>query len=261
MKPRLAAAVLAIAWTLAASEDVLRDEDVVRMELRGDSDTRIIETIRAARTAFDLSDEMLAELRIAGISDAVLRAMRERQTELDGLAAGAVAESAVAVEAPPNARTVRLTGVGGVDKIPFPAEVPDSVAERMELGSAPDDRVVKRSAWFAMCTTATHVPDHWRSRSPLGRDFAAAPRHEILAFAPAEGPVLALPAVLEIALDPGQTHTLVVGAALEIAERWRIVSASVPFEVPADSGSAVASFEIAPPARGTDLTFRKLDGR
>jgi len=98
------------------------------------------------------------------------------------------------------------------------------------------------------CRTADHVPDHWRSKSPLGRDFARVPRHRILVFVSGaeKSPAsklrnkltklvmapgardsiedlqvlsLAIPDHLSVELEAGVVHDLALGIALRIGDR------------------------------------------
>src|SRR4030095_4875837 len=80
-------------------------------------------------------------------------------------------------------------------------------------------------AFYAACLRATHVPDHWRAESPLGRDFATMPRHQMLLFLPldahADKTITAeLPPSIDVPLDPSDTHDLDVGIAVRIGERY-----------------------------------------
>ncbi len=61
----------------ADGTSVLTNADVVRMLKSGFSDSAVIAVIQKARTRFDLSSASLAELRYAGVSDAVIVAMLE----------------------------------------------------------------------------------------------------------------------------------------------------------------------------------------
>jgi hypothetical protein len=62
----------------AESATTMTDEDVVRLHVSGVDPQRIVERIDASEPAFDLSDEMLAELRAAGLPELLIRAMLDR---------------------------------------------------------------------------------------------------------------------------------------------------------------------------------------
>jgi hypothetical protein len=94
-------------------------------------------------------------------------------------------------------------------------------------------------AIFVICRSATHVPDQWRTRSPLGRDFVMTPRHKMLAFVAGatvedrgDGPegallTLEIPPVIEVELAPDEPHDIVVGVAIRAGGRYyRFASAT-----------------------------------
>jgi len=240
----------------AAAEPPMRNEDVVRLLVAGATPAAVIERIRAREVEFDLADEMLEELRIAGVPNEVVAAMRERQaaTHPAAPAAGA-APSDDATTAPGAAdpevdatagRVVRVSvafrGQEGADTIAprLPAAVADDLARQLEIGPEPEARRVGAAAWVIACVEPTHVPDRWRSQSPLGRDFLFAPRHRILAFvesvsdptdagsAPPEtfGPrdrvAVDLSGRFE-ATASGTGHRFVVGVAVMVGERWYLL--------------------------------------
>ena len=85
----------------------MTDEDVVRLYVSGVDPESIIERIRAAEVAFDISDEMLEELRAAGLPGELIQAMVERQRALDD--ERAPPEEAEQTDSPPAPRlSVRL---------------------------------------------------------------------------------------------------------------------------------------------------------
>lgn len=262
----LAAALLAFCagFALAGSgrsaDDPLRLEDVVRLHVAGTSAVKIEEQIRAAAVDFDLADEMLEELRLAGIPPRVIAAMQQRQLELHP---PAVATSA-AEEAPADSLSVRFAIDRGDAAAPLPLRalnvLGDDTVRSLQLPQGTvrfDDLAI-----YVTCLTATHVPDHWRTESPLGRDFVSMARHRMLAFVPgakpdeaylaehrklrerlrrlerSDGPdspaamvvlALELPQSVEIVLEPGASHDLSVGLAIRVADRWyRLASHDLP---------------------------------
>ena len=254
----VAAAVIAAAVAVFAAEQTparpLRNDDVVRLLVAGVPSAEIIARFRSAETAFDLSDEMKQELRLAGVPDAVLSAMSARQAEVDRARAAAKPPDA-ATPAPPAegkaalAVTVRSApGGGAAAELVFPARLDDATAKALQVGPSEDDRSVTDLAVFLACRTQDHVPDQWRTKSPLGRDFVSAPRHQILDFklgasrvpaskAPAgskppspplgrpPGPepellVLKLPVELRADVETGIAHDLIVGVAAQVGGRF-----------------------------------------
>ena len=89
MLNRRAILLAAIAITLSAiapalaADAPLTDEDIVRLFVQGQSKAELVKTIGSSDVDFDLSEEMLEELRIAGIPAVVLEAMRKRQAEME----------------------------------------------------------------------------------------------------------------------------------------------------------------------------------
>lgn len=244
----LVLAVVALVAAVAADHGpAMRNEDVVRMLVAGHSTAEVLEAIRTRPPGFELSDEMLTELRLAGVSDAVIAAMRERQRESDSAATPSPASPSPS----PVVRVVLRATRGpeapdGRRAILFPSAPEPPVRARFGLG----DGGVTDLALFLACTTATHVPDHWRAASPLGRDFVSAPRHGILTFRPGaprgEDGLLRLPVpdALESESPEAGPHDLLVGVAAEVDGRW-IALASVAIAEPAASaGDAALAVEV-----------------
>jgi hypothetical protein len=212
----------------------------------------VIAAIRSADVAFDLSDEMTQELRLAGVPADVLTAMAARQAEVDRAKPPANPPEA-ASETPAGAKTTIVvtlrsdTARGGEKSLLFPQHLDDQTARTLQLGTSAEERTVTDLAVFLACRTADHVPDQWRSRSPLGRDFVSVARHQILDFRPEAGhlpawkapagwnppaprgePGVAKPDLLSLALpvelrgevEPGVAHDLVVGIAIRVGDRF-----------------------------------------
>ncbi len=255
----LAAVVLAAALLAAAAEGPapprpLRNDDVVRLLVGGVPPAEVIARIRAADAAFDLSDDMKQELRLAGVPAEVLSAMVARQAELSR--ARAAATPAETAAPPPSAEgkrpmvvSVRSGAAGEAGKqIVFPTRLDDAAAKALQVGRTEDERRVSDVAVFLACRTQDHVPDQWRSKSPLGRDFVSVPRHQMLDFKPGASPtkaskapagrkppsrpdgrpagpepellVLPLPVELRGEVEPGIVHDLVVGVAVQVGDRF-----------------------------------------
>jgi len=209
----------------------MTDEEVVRMFVAGLTTDEIIGEIERRRPDFDLSPEMLEELRRVRIPEAVLQTMIARQAEKRreeqaGLDIEEVASHPrLLIRLNPDVDESKTVSVKrGID--------PQFAAE-WELGNAPEDRVFDDLALFVACLTGDHVPDQWRSKSPLGRDFfSPMPRHELLVFlstAPGEGDdgqdgrrvTLALPPTIEVPLEAGESHDLMIGLALQVSGQYR----------------------------------------
>lgn len=242
---------------LSAAQDgqaPLRDEDVVRLLVSGTPVGELIERVRSSTVDFDLSEEMQVELRRAGVPEELLRAMIERQAELHPPEPA----PAPAAEARPGPiLRVRLNpDWEPKEEQPRPLlRVLDAVGpEAVEaLRLRPHERQIRDLAIVLACRTATHVPDHWRNQTPLGRDFTAAPRHRVLAFlagaekgkagtlrrslsklalvpgerdsAPELGVLeLAVPEQIEVELSAGEAHDLTLGVAVQIDERYLLVA-------------------------------------
>jgi len=271
-------------------EPPLTDEDVVRLHVAGTPEERILERIRGSRVEFDLSDEMLRELRAAGLPEALIRAMVERQRELD-------AERAVPAgpePAPPAAGPVLVVRLNPdwkpKDERPRPLlSVLDAIDPRLYeqlrlRGSEPRFTDV---AIVLACRTADHVPDQWRSKTPLGRDFINTPRHRLLAFLP--GAVrqeagrlrefasrmaavpgerealpelglleLEIPPAIEVELEPGVVHDLTLGIALQAEDRYYLIASDSwdGFLMPESGASIDAEIEDGRGRDPLDLKVR-----
>ena len=203
----------------AGDSSPMRNEHVVQMLVGGQSVAAVLAAIEKRPPDFDVSPEMIEELRLAGVPAEVIEAMRRRQ----------------AAVAPPEPAPAEPAATPSLVRLRVSLE-----PGKLELGTALTDpqrralEIVDRTAQvedlavFLGCTTATHVPDHWRSQSPLGRDFGGIPRHQMLAFQPGAtrdgaSVVLTLPAALEAQVEPG-THDLWIGVAARIGGTYRTLS-------------------------------------
>jgi hypothetical protein len=239
----LAVALLSV---VIGAEAPMRTEDVVRMLVSGATTEETVEAIRARDVDFDLSEEMLDELRAAGVPDAVIEAMRERQVELHP------APASETLEAEPESDRTELPAVvfelvpvgdGGDEDgetLHFPGSLPPAIVAALEVGDGSEPAEVESVAVFVACRTAYHVPDYWRSKSPLGRDFLSMPRHRMLVFLrgservprgevtgriatvtdAAEFLRLELPSTVESPLALDEPHDLMVGLAVEVGGRF-----------------------------------------
>lgn len=159
-------------------EAPLTNEDIVRLVMTGTDEKAIADLIAERRVDFDLDTEMIAELRTAGVGEAVLEAMRRRQAamprpRLDPLPPpdrGTTGTLLVSFAAPPAGEDKAEHSLIAAKTIPKGAPVPRD----LEVGLVDD------LALAVICTTSHHVPDHWDTRSAL----EGAPRHALLLFAP-----------------------------------------------------------------------------
>lgn len=217
MRRVVAALALAALAALAATAAPLTNEDIVRMVAAGTAEAEILEAIHAQPEAFDLADDMVDELKLAGVSAAIVAAMRQRR-----------AESAPPV--PPVTRLRRghaplVLILTGTRTLRVPAWADEDAKARLQLPKENEQREVKDLAVFLACTAPEHIPDLWRSKTPLGRDMVSVSRHEMLAFVAGDTPAgktprLALPARIETEVDDTDPHDLVLGVAARIGDRW-----------------------------------------
>lgn len=226
----------------------LTAEDIVRGFVAGQSASQLIELIERSAVDFDLSPDMLQEFRAAGLPGGVIEAMQRRQREQDALAQPPDAD--LPHDAPPSI-TVLLNKDAAEDDsrvLRFPDLIPPELHAELGLGS--EVRHFTDAAIFLACTTDRHVPDQWRSKTPLGRDFVKTPRHRLLAWssgarrmdagklAEALGKLAQTPdrgelGILELDVppqlagepQPGDTHDLILGIALEAGGRFWLIKA------------------------------------
>jgi len=233
---RVAAAtvLLALVFTGLPAETeltaVMTDEDVVLMFVQGLSADDLIAEIVRREPDFDVSPEMLDELRSAGLPASVIEAMVRRQHETEP---APVAEEVPEETAGPPVLRILLDPDRPADDRPvltLPVAVHPALASEWRLDDAPESRVFADIAIYLACRTPEHVPDHWRSHSPLGRDFDSMPRHRLIEFVAGARKVgeknkarleLDVPASIEFVLDPGVPHDLLLGVAVQVAGRYR----------------------------------------
>lgn len=273
------AAVALLLWAAAvvAEEPPLTDEDIVRLFVSGSGTQELCALIRASAVEFDLSPEMLEELRFAGLPDEVIRAMVERQAQQDETESperAAEADDAGTVQ--PRLRVVinpKKERTGEPQALRMLDAIEPRVVEAWQLG--PQVRQFTGLALFLTCRTADHVPDHWRSRSPLGRDFRSARRHRVLLFLPEASRVpagkfreqmsklallpgereslpdlgvleLEIPLSMEVELAPGTVHDLTLGIAVQAGGRYYVaVSDDLDAVVVAETGAEIEA-EVTP---------------
>jgi hypothetical protein len=279
------AATAAESPVLAPAAKPLRNDDVVRMLVAGRSVAGVIAAIRAADAQFDLSDEMAEELRLAGVPSGVIAAMAARQREIDKTRPRAAAAPEPVV--PGKVAVVVTLSAGGAVKLEIPGRLGGDSAKALQLGMSDEERTVTDVALFLACRTPDHVPDQWRSESPLGRDFVSAARHRMLGFHPGaakpsgkarddgkskggergradrEPPswILDLPIDLRADVEPGTIHDLAVGIAIRVGDRYlEIAEARKDGFVPEEGGVPLrATVSLATGKERGALTIR-FDG-
>jgi hypothetical protein len=266
--------LLLVISTVGGDEPVT-NQRVVQLLLTGTPVDEVVRLIASSPVAFDLSDEMLREMKLAGVPEAVITAMKERQLEQDGPPDEPDEEEAAEETLAPNVFVDLAPGSDGPSVVLFPGFLPDEVAAQLELRGSGKPVEVTDVAVFLACRTATHVPDQWRSKTPLGRDFVSVPRHKILAFHPGareatdedlgqelsdirtasreRGETLAilaldLPAELRANVGGGDDHALVLGLAIQAKGRFlRIDSAEVSARVPVEGETRLAGSFVRDP--------------
>lgn len=235
----------AIAMLLALIATPLTEEEVVRMFAAGQPTAVILDEIGRRPQHFVLDGEILEELRAAGLPPQIIEAMRARKAEAESGARSTAAtpEASQEARAPlhillnPERRPGKPERLLGAGKVGF--ELGRALGlEPALVGSDFEDLAI-----VLACLSPTHVPDHWRSTSPLGRDFGRMPRHEVLSFHAGALRVehtleLEIPASLEALLDPGAAHDLLLGVAAQIGGRFYLLDHDVwkdvlPRQVPA----------------------------
>jgi hypothetical protein len=256
----------------------LSESDVVRMLAAGESEDAILRVLHERPVSFDLSDEMLVELKRAGVSERLLTAMTARQIEMQAKPPLTIDE-VIAEAAPGHAVvTIAFEPGDGDAALYLPTVAGKDLAERLQLQALPEDRRISDLALFVACRTKAHVPGLWRSSSPLGRDFVSMPPHQILAFEsgarrvareevpegiraahPAEAPPewlrFDVPREIQAQVATASTHDLLVGIAALVGDHYLAlalekaneVSASSALRIPAavrDGGGHGQPFEI-----------------
>ena len=226
-----AAALLLVSLGPAVTRDPeppMAEEEVVRRYVTGESVEAIVRDIERRDAQFDLSSEMLEELRLAGLPEALIEAMRERQAKQEPAVADAAEAQAAALA--PQLRVTLSRENGGSSEVSIGKHVDPRLAEEWNLGNAPEDGVFADLALYLVCRTQDHVPDHWRNKSPLGRDFFSMPRHRMLAFVAGSSNAgqegggsrvrLELPPAIEVDLKPDVAHDLTLGLAVQVGGRY-----------------------------------------
>lgn len=257
-------AALVVAASVAVSP--LTNEDVVRWVAAGKPQSEILQEVAARPAAYDLSDEMLSELRLVGVPEAVIAAMRARQAET-------APPSPPPAERPARGKVRLRVAFAETRKLSVPKRASESLAEKLRLPSGEEARTVHDLAVFLACVTPEHVPDQWRTKSPLGRDIEGMPRHEMLLFVPGDtpdqgAPSVTVPARIEADVDDLEPHDLVLGVAARIGDRWRVLAIAKRAKAKIEAGTPplagrmagagipfLFKVELASPQRASDTSL------
>lgn len=223
---------------VTATAGPLTNEDIVRMVAAGTAESAIVAAIAARDETFDVSDDMVDELTLAGVSAPILAAMKRRH--------GQNAPVAPPKDRPALSRLPLIvtlsTRVAGFRTLKAPAFADEDLKTRLLLPKDNDRRAVKDLAIFLACESPEHIPDLWRSKTPLGRDMVSVVRHQMLAFVPGESPQgsaprLAVPARIEADVDGTEPHDIVLGLAALIGDRWMQLASARASKVTTSVGS------------------------
>jgi hypothetical protein len=236
----------------------MTNEDIVRLVVNGTSEAAILREIARRPPLFDLEPGVVTELENVGVGRGIIEAMRRRMLEAGPPpAAGAAAPSGAATTEDQGAVILKFAPA---PKGAAPPEVFAIMARPKNAPRADDGEVGLTSelALVLICTTSTHVPDHWDTRTPL----VGAPRHEMLLFRPGsrtrkergfELLVLDRTDPEPITLPAGR-HAFVAGlAGRQGSGDWRLISSDgETAEVPA-GGSVTLALDARSVLRGNKM--------
>ncbi len=207
--------------------EALVNEDIVRQVMIGTPEAAILALIAERPADFDLSPDVEAELRRAGVGERILEAMRRRQAAMPrsgpppaaAPGPGAVGMLEIVFAPEPEAGKPSEASIIAIRRLPAKLQRRGGleVAETTDMALA------------VLCVTGDHVPDHWPSRTPITQG----PRHELLLFRPGSAPdktkgfeILYLTHEDAYRIDlPEGSHDLVVGVAGRQAGSgdWRLL--------------------------------------
>jgi len=247
----LALALCASPQALPSEPPPLDNEAIVKMVVKGVPETQVLRAIDSAGSvAFDLDPDVVRELKAAGVSERIVEAMRRRQREDHPLPAEPQAASV-----PSGTLRLRLSGGKPEEKKDEkkeekskPQPVVFEVIRKTPRWAANEMGMLQRTevedlAFFTVCTTPQHVPDHWQDRTEL-KDFV---RHEKLLFRAGSRPgkshgfevlSLDLPDSLDVPIPEG-THRVVVGVAAKTGPDWHVLGSAERRDLAVSSGGVV----------------------
>lgn len=231
------------------AEGGLTTEDVVREFATGAPVAELIDRIMISEVDFDLSDEVVAELRSAGLPEELLKAMSLRQAQQETAREGVPGPAMLWV-------SFNADWQPATKDPPPPLRVNDrltqAMAEHFGLENPSKKNRITDLALYLVCRTPGHAQEDWRELSPLGEDRITMPAHRLLWFHGGAKRVrlanysdnrylekdrrsvpdrddrvakgwcleLEIPATVEIPLLPGVEHDLSLGLALKIDGRY-----------------------------------------
>jgi hypothetical protein len=243
----LLALALCASQVLPSDSPPLNNEAIVKMVVKGVPEAQILRAINSADSvAFDLDPDIVHELKAAGVSDRIVEAMRKRQREENPPPA-----EPQAVSVPSGTLRLRLSGAKPDEKKEEkskPQPVVFEVIRKTPRWAANEMGMLQRTevedlAFFTVCTTPQHVPDHWQDRTEL-KDFV---RHEKLLFRAGSRPgkshgfevlSLDLPDSLDVPIPEG-THRVVVGVAAKTGPDWHVLGSAERRDLAVSSGGVV----------------------
>ena len=211
-------AALLLAAALAAADAPMTDDEVVRRLAAGEPVEAILADVQRRPPAFDVSEDMLAELRAAGVPETLLQAMVAR-------AAAAPAAPATATPPPPMTE-LRLTPVDLTVAVSRRLD-PQLIAElELPAGALEADAL----AVAVFCTARDH-DDPGVLRWPEGRQPKGFADGRLLAFFPAtEGGStgsklrVSLPNPRVVPLLAGVSHDILVAAVMRAGGAWVVLT-------------------------------------
>jgi hypothetical protein len=249
---RLALLVCLVFGADAVPAAVLTPEDVVRMHVAGTDAETIIDEIRSSGGSFELDDEMVVELRAAGLPPAVIEAMLARSP-----VPASIEEPASTAPLPERrAATLRILlnparDPAKPERLRLSVRIDVELRTALGLHRSTEGSWIQDLAIFVACLSSTHVPDHWRSKSALGRDFNRMPRHTELLFVGnakrdenKDGTVqleLEIPEALDVELEPAIPHDLMLGVAVRIDDRYYLIASERRDDIVLDAPRALGA--------------------
>jgi hypothetical protein len=212
-------AALLLAATLAAADTPMTDDEVVRRLAAGEPAEAILADVQRRPPAFDVSEDMLAELRAAGVPERLLQAMIARAAQAPA------APAATTAAAPPMAE-LRLTPVDLT--VTVSRRIDPQVVAELELPAGALEADALALAVF--CTAHDH-DDPGVLRWPAGRMPKGLADGRLLALFPAaEGDSsgsklrVSLPNPMVVPLLAGVSHDILVAALLRAGGMWVVLT-------------------------------------
>ena len=249
-------AALLLAAALAAADTPMTDDEVVRRLSAGESVDAILADVQRRPPAFDVSEDMVAELRAAGVPEAVLQAMIARA------AAAAPKEEPPAPGQAPASPSPAATPRPMAELRLTPAELTVAVSRRIdpqllaELDLPAGALEADALALAVFCASHDH-DDPGVLRWPEGRVPKELAKERLLAFFPAteasrQGSKLrvALPNPMVVPLLAGVSHDVVVAAVMRAGGVWVVLTQDTLHGARAETGAFTAA----------DVRVRKIDG-